>query len=74
MKGIYSALLVARDKLKEHYEKIYRDHSFLYGTGALFASQNQVSTFDNREYPNCHDNTSKFRAVDLYGAWIVDAA
>ncbi|KAJ5850789.1 HAT dimerization [Penicillium solitum] len=34
---MYGALLVARQKLKEYYEKTYRDHGFLYGTGTLLA-------------------------------------
>jgi hypothetical protein len=36
-KDMYGALLAARQKLREYYEKTYRDHGFLYGTGALLA-------------------------------------
>ncbi|KAJ5244978.1 hypothetical protein N7489_005074, partial [Penicillium chrysogenum] len=42
-KDMYTALLAARQKLKEYYEKTYRDHGFLYGTG----------------YSTCHEETSK---------------
>ncbi|KAJ5816630.1 HAT dimerization [Penicillium robsamsonii] len=38
-KDMYGALLVARQKLKEYYEKTYRDHGFLYGTGTLLTPQ-----------------------------------
>ena len=56
---MYSALLVARQKLKEYYEKTYRDHGFLYGTGTLLAPQYKLSAFDDREYSTCHEDTSK---------------
>jgi hypothetical protein len=36
-KDIYGALLAARQKLREYYEKTYHNHGFLYGTGALLA-------------------------------------
>ncbi|KAJ5877235.1 hypothetical protein N7455_000700 [Penicillium solitum] len=58
-KDMYGALLVARQKLKEYYEKTYRDHGFLYGTGTLLAPQYKLSAFDDREYSTCHEDTSK---------------
>jgi hypothetical protein len=58
-KDMYGALLVARQRLREYYEKTYRDHGFLYGTGALLAPQYKLSAFDDREYSTCHENTSK---------------
>lgn len=58
-KDMYSALHTARQKLREYYEKTYRDHGFLYGTGTLLAPQYKLSAFDDREYSTCHDDTSK---------------
>ncbi|KZN87744.1 Zinc finger BED domain-containing protein DAYSLEEPER [Penicillium chrysogenum] len=58
-KDMYTALLAARQKLKEYYEKTYRDHGFLYGTGTLLAPQYKLSAFDDREYSTCHEDTSK---------------
>lgn len=58
-KDMYGALLVARQKLKEYYEKTYRDHGFLYGTGTLLAPQYKLAAFDDREYSTCHEDTSK---------------
>ncbi|KAJ5152474.1 hypothetical protein N7492_009754 [Penicillium capsulatum] len=58
-KDMYGALLVAKQKLKEYYEKTYRDHGFLYGTGTLLAPQYKLAVFDDREYSTCHDGTSK---------------
>ena len=58
-KDIYGALLMARQKLKEYYEKTYRDHGFLYGTGTLLAPQYKLSAFDDREYSTCHEDMSK---------------
>ncbi|KAJ5850716.1 hypothetical protein N7455_010572 [Penicillium solitum] len=58
-KDIYGALLVARQKLKEYYEKTYRDHGFLYGTRTLLAPQYKLSAFNAREYSTCHKDTSK---------------
>jgi hypothetical protein len=36
-KDIYGAMLIAKQKLRDYYEKTYRDHGFLYGTAALLA-------------------------------------
>ncbi|KAJ5292123.1 hypothetical protein N7478_001374 [Penicillium angulare] len=58
-KDMYGALLAARQKLKEYYEKTYRAHGFLYGTGTSLAPQYKLSAFDDREYSTCHENTSK---------------
>jgi hypothetical protein len=58
-KDMHTALLAARQKLKEYYEKTYRDHGFLYGTGTLLAPQYKLSAFDDREYSTCHEDTSK---------------
>lgn len=58
-KDMYSALHTGRQKLREYYEKTYRDHGFLYGTGTLLAPQYKLSAFDDREQSTCHDDTSK---------------
>jgi hypothetical protein len=58
-KDMYTALLAARQKLKEYYKKTYRDHGFLYSTGTLLALQYKLSAFDDREYSTCHKDTSK---------------
>lgn len=58
-KDMYGALLVAKQKLREYYEKTYRDHGFLYGTGTLLAPQYKLCAFDDAEYSQCHSETSK---------------
>ncbi|KAJ5848259.1 HAT dimerization [Penicillium solitum] len=55
---------MARQKLKEYYEKTYRDHGFLYGTRILLAPQYKLSAFDDREYSTCHEDTSKSTELD----------
>jgi hypothetical protein len=50
---------MARQKLKEYYEKTYRDHGFLYGTRTLLTPQYKLSAFDDREYLTYHKDTSK---------------
>lgn len=50
---------MARQKLKEYYEKTYRDHGFLYSTRTLLAPQYKLSAFDNREYSTCYKDTLK---------------
>jgi hypothetical protein len=57
-RGMYDALLAARQKLKEYYEKTYRDHGFLYGTGTLLAPQYKLCAFDDTEYSKCQSETS----------------
>jgi hypothetical protein len=57
-RGMYDALLAARQKLKECYEKTYRDHGFLYGTGTLLAPQYKLCAFDDTEYSKCQSETS----------------
>jgi len=56
---MFHALVVAKQKLREYYEKTYRDHGFLYRTGTLLAPQYKLSAFDDTEYSRCHDHTSK---------------
>ena len=56
---MYRALLVAKQKLREYYDKTYRDHGFLYGTGTLLAPQYKLCAFDDAEYSQCHSETSK---------------
>lgn len=56
---MYEALLAAKQKLKEYYEKTYRDHEFLYGTWTLLAPQYKLCAFDDTEYSLCHSETSK---------------
>jgi hypothetical protein len=58
-RDMFEALLVAKQKLKEYYEKTYRDHGFLYGTGTLLAPQYKLCAFDDSEYSQCHGETSK---------------
>jgi hypothetical protein len=58
-KDIYSAMLMAKQKLKDYYEKTYRDHRFLYGTAALLAPQYKLYTFNDTEYSQCISETSK---------------
>lgn len=58
-KDMYGALLVAKQKLREYYDKTYRDHGFLYGTGTLLAPQYKLCAFDDAEYSQCHSETSK---------------
>ncbi|KAJ5109552.1 hypothetical protein N7532_002724, partial [Penicillium argentinense] len=59
LKTITCLRLPFQTKLKEYYEKTYRDHGFLYGTGTLLAPQYKLSAFDDREYSTCHEDTSK---------------
>ncbi|KAJ5956835.1 hypothetical protein N7501_011114 [Penicillium viridicatum] len=56
---LLDALLIARQKLKEYYEKTYRDHSFLYSTRTLLTPQYKLSAFDDREYSTYYKDTSK---------------
>ncbi|KAI2913801.1 hypothetical protein CBS147320_10459 [Aspergillus niger] len=58
-RAMYNALLAAKQKLKEYYEKTYRDHGFLYGTGTLLAPQYKLCAFDDTEYSKCQSETSK---------------
>jgi hypothetical protein len=58
-RAMYDALLAAKQKLKEYYEKTYRDHGFLYGTGTLLAPQYKLCAFDDTEYSKCQSETSK---------------
>lgn len=58
-KDMYRALLVAKQKLREYYDKTYRDHGFLYGIGTLLAPQYKLCAFDDTEYSHCHSETSK---------------
>ncbi|KAJ5954443.1 hypothetical protein N7501_008722 [Penicillium viridicatum] len=39
---LLDVLLVARQKLKEYYEKTYRDHGFLYSTRILLAPYTEL--------------------------------
>ncbi|KAJ5743328.1 hypothetical protein N7533_010430, partial [Penicillium manginii] len=50
---------LAKQKLKDYYEKTYRDHRFLYGTAALLAPQYKLYTFNDTEYSQCISETSK---------------
>jgi hypothetical protein len=58
-RNIYKALLAAKQKLRDYYEKTYRDHRYLYRTGALLAPQYKLYGFDDTEYSKCHIETSK---------------
>jgi hypothetical protein len=58
-KDMYGAMLMAKQKLKDYYEKTYRDHGFLYGTAALLAPQYKLCAFDDTEYSQCIGETSK---------------
>jgi len=58
-RNMYEALIAARQKLRDYYEKTYRDHGFLYGTGTLLAPQYKLCAFDDTEYSKCHNETSK---------------
>lgn len=51
-------MLTAKQKLREYYEKTYRDHGFLYGTAALLAPQYKLSAFDDTEHSHCVGQTS----------------
>ncbi|KAK6810429.1 hypothetical protein RU639_013759 [Aspergillus parasiticus] len=57
--GVAHTLAKIRQKLKEYYEKTYRDHGFLYGTGTLLAPQYKLCAFDDTEYSKCQSETSK---------------
>lgn len=58
-KDMYGAMLMAKQKLRDYYEKTYRDHGFLYGTAALLAPQYKLCAFDDTEYSQCIGETSK---------------
>lgn len=58
-RDMYGAMLMAKQKLRDYYEKTYRDHGFLYGTATLLAPQYKLCAFDDTEYSHCIGETSK---------------
>ncbi|KAL3258479.1 hypothetical protein ABHI18_006016 [Aspergillus niger] len=56
-RAIHDALLAAKQKLREYYDKTYRDHGFLYATGTMLAPQYKLSAFGDTEYSKCHSET-----------------
>jgi hypothetical protein len=58
-RAMYDALLAAKQKLRDYYDKTYCDHGFLYATGTMLAPQYKLSTFSDTEYSKCHSKTSR---------------
>lgn len=58
-RAMYDALLAAKQKLRDYYDKTYRDHGFLYATGTMLAPQYKLSAFGDTEYSKCHSETSR---------------
>ncbi|KAF4219054.1 hypothetical protein CNMCM5878_003909 [Aspergillus fumigatiaffinis] len=58
-RAMYDALLAAKQKLRDYYDKTYRDHGFLYATGTMLAPQYKLSAFSDTEYSKCHRETSR---------------
>ncbi|KAI2964925.1 hypothetical protein CBS147323_6033 [Aspergillus niger] len=56
-RAMHDALLAAKQKLREYYDKTYRDHGFLYATGTMLAPQYKLSAFGDTEYSKCHSET-----------------
>jgi hypothetical protein len=58
-RAMYDALLAAKQKLKDYYDKTYRDHGFLYATGTMLAPQYKLSALSDTEFSKCHSETSR---------------
>jgi hypothetical protein len=54
---MYDALLAAKQKLRDYYDKTYRDYGFLYATGTMLTPQYKLSAFSDIEYSKCHSET-----------------
>jgi hypothetical protein len=56
-RAMYDALLAAKQKLRDYYDKTYRDYGFLYATGTMLTPQYKLSAFSDIEYSKCHSET-----------------
>lgn len=58
-RAMHDALLAAKQKLREYYDKTDRDHGFLYATGTMLAPQYKLWAFGDTECSQCHSETSR---------------
>jgi len=58
--SMHDALLAAKQKLADYYNKTYRDHGFLYAIGTILAPQYKLSVFAEDEWSDgqneCQEN------------------
>ena len=57
---MFDVLIAAKQKLRDYYEKTYRDHGYLYGTETVLAPQYKLCAFQGTEYQSV---TSKLQSA-----------